>query len=255
MSVLLCRGLTDFTQGPSPFLRLPAEIRNTIYLDLIRWHHDEHDTSQLEEQPAITRVCRQLRAEALPLWPGAMVNLIKTRSSRDWVPYIQRFVDAFTGGADGLPGSSTLRLLEHVELDFMTPFGIHIEVDLVTDPEDTTVFDPVDRDKRVIVGSPGLDWTDAEAVRAACDEAACELADNLRGRPLRDDLGLVLVQTSDVRDHKAVLDCVRMFTLACPQLTSVCIYDSSHPHRVEASILEFLSYESLRERLFTDVEV
>lgn len=243
-------------QGSSPFLRLPAEIRTTIYHELIRWHRGQYETSELEEQPAITRVNRQLRAEVLPLfYDYTLIHLIQTKSSRDWVPYIQRMVDAFNGGADGQPGSSNLRLSYAIELDFTTPYGTHIEVELYTKPELMAPRAPDDPDKRGTVGGPGLDWTDAAAARAACDEAATLLSEGLRARPFTDDLDLVLVQTSDESDHKAALDCVRIMALACPHLTSVSICDSSRAHRVGASILRFMSYENLRERLFTDVEV
>lgn len=247
---MLCRGVTDFVQGSSPFLRLPAEIRTEIYHDLI------DQSGQLEEQPAIARVNRQLRAEVLPLfYDETSAILVNRKSSQDWVTHIQRIVDAFTGSADSLPGSSNLRLLHDIQVNFTTPYGTHIEVELVEEPGDMTPQTPDDPDRPVIVGSPGLDWTDAAAARAACDEAATLLAERLRARPRTDNRGLVLVQTSDESDHRAALDCARILALACPQLTTVRIYDSSRAHKVEASILRFMSYENIRERLFTDVEV
>ncbi|KAK7715631.1 hypothetical protein SLS63_011387 [Diaporthe eres] len=241
-------------EKPFPFLRLPAEIRNTIYHELLTWHWWEHEDNRLYEQPAITRVSSQLRAEALPLYFGEVVHLVKTESSRDWVPSIQRIVDNFTRGPGGQPGSSSLRLLNGIQLDFMTPSGVHIEVDLVTDPENLTVRAPGDPSERVIVGSPDLDWTDAAAVGAACDEAALLLEEDLRGGPLFAEEGVLLVQPSDIPDQRAALDALRIFALACPHLTSVCICDSSHAHRVDASVLEFMDYVSIRERLLASGE-
>ncbi|KAL2277572.1 hypothetical protein FJTKL_15324 [Diaporthe vaccinii] len=64
-------------QDEKPFLclSLPAEIRNTIYHELLAWRHSQCEDNRLHEQPAITRVNRQLRAEALPLYYASSVVL------------------------------------------------------------------------------------------------------------------------------------------------------------------------------------
>lgn len=197
----------------------------------------------------------QLRAEALPLYyGGSVVLLVETESSQNWVPSIQRIVDNFTRGPDGRPGPGSLRLLDGIQLDFMTRSGVHIEVDLVTDPENLTVRAPGDPCERVMVGSPDVDWADAAAVGAACDDAALLLEEGLMGGRLLAEEGVLLVQPSDITDQRAALDALRIFALACPHLTSVCICDSSHPHRVDASVLEFMDYVSIRERLLASGE-
>lgn len=200
---------------------------------------------------------RQLRAEALPLYyyAGSIVLPVKAESSRDWLPSIQRIVDAFTGGPGGRTGSSTLQLLNGIQIDFMTPSGVHVEVDLVTDPDNLTVRAPGGPCKRVIVGSSGLDWTDATAVRAACDEAAPLLEKDLRERTFLAEPGIVHVQKSDISDQRAALDALCIFALACPHLTSVCICDSSGAaDRVDSSVLDLMDYESLRAMVLADME-
>lgn len=258
--------VTDYAQDASPFLSLPAEIRNAIYHDVLLlelyWQFENGlDNECIREQPAITRVNRQLRAESLPVFfAGGPVLPITTESSQDWVPYIQRLVDAYTGGPGGPPGSSTLRHLRRVQIDFLTGTGIHIEVDLAIDPGDLSERAPDDPSERVMVGSPALDWTDAAAVRAACDEAAVllEEEEDLMRR-LTPDEGLVdIVSSSDVDDRIAALDALCIFALACPHLTSVCICDSSRTAEIEVEVdppeLDFMSYVEIMAEILAEEE-
>lgn len=225
--------MTGLAQESFPFLSLPAEIRNAVYSALMRlqvesWYNDDRDNDCLREQPAITRVSKQLRAESLPvLFGGVAVLSVTTGSSRDWVPYIQRMVDAFTGAPGRPPSSSTLRLLSGVQLDFQAEPDIYIKADLMLDPEDLTSEQPDEPPEWVAVGSPDLDWTDAAVVRAACDEAAIQLEHDLLRRTTPDEDHDWIVSSSGVHDHEAALDALRIFALACPHLTSVCISDSS----------------------------
>lgn len=229
----------NLVQKPFPFLSLPAEIRNAVYGVLVdrlvdSCHDEERDNSCLREQPAITRVNKQLRAESLPVFFGGIaVLLVTTESSRDWVPYIQRMVDAFTGAPGRPPSSTTLRLLSRVQFDFQAGPDIYIKADLVLDPRDLSSQQPDERSEWVAVGSPDLDWTDATVVRAACDEAAIQLEHDLLRRLTPDEDQEEIVSSSDVHDHEAALDALRIFALACPHLTSVCISDSSKTALVE----------------------
>ena len=57
---------------PFPFQTLPSELRNSIYKMLVILERPiKIDTVQ----PAITRVCRQLRAESLPIFYGNNIFL------------------------------------------------------------------------------------------------------------------------------------------------------------------------------------
>ena len=78
----------------SSFLRLPAELRNHIY-QMVLVKSDLIDTTcsstfykmqALVAQPALTKVCRQIRAETLPIFYGANVFLVAKRYNciMDW---------------------------------------------------------------------------------------------------------------------------------------------------------------------------
>ncbi|KAL1850657.1 hypothetical protein Daus18300_012868 [Diaporthe australafricana] len=237
----------ELAQKIFPFLRLPAEIRNAIYCTLVNSHVECFENGRLRHQPAITRVNRQLRAEALPLYYRSIsVLLVQTEYSRDWVPFVQRVVDAFNSG----PGSSTLQYLEGLQLDFLarrSP-GVHLEVDMVIDPDDLTICD------RVRVGSPVLDWTDAAAVRAACDEAAIGLEDDLSERLLATEEDVELVPSSTMNDRRAALDTLCIFASACPQLTSVSICESSSILEVPSSVLDLMSYDDVLAMIIAEGE-
>lgn len=194
---------------------------------------------------------RQLRAEALPIcYGGISVLLVETENPSDWVPFIQRVVGAFTSGPGGLAGSSTLRYLDGLQLDFMATRspGVHIQVDMVVDPEDLTDPCPASLDpcERFRVGSSGLDWTDAAIVRAACDEAAPLLEKDLMTRRFTTEENAVIVATSDVSVQKAALDALCVFASACPHLTSVSICDSSRIHSVDILLFDCMSYDEVR---------
>ncbi|KAL2358816.1 hypothetical protein BJ546DRAFT_27787 [Cryomyces antarcticus] len=56
---------------PFPFLKLPAELRNVIYnLALVECHTIVMLVRPMTKQPALTRVCRQVRNECLPIYYG-----------------------------------------------------------------------------------------------------------------------------------------------------------------------------------------
>lgn len=198
---------------------------------------------------------KQLRAEALPLYyADTIFLLVETEDSRDWVPFIQRVVDDFVGSPGGRPGPSSLRLLHAIEISFMTREGVYIEAELVNDPKRLTAPVPYDRYERVMVGEPGLDWTDATAVRAACDEAATLLEDNLAGRLIPHAGEGELMPTSGAPDQRAALDAMCIFASACPQLTSVCICDSSRVEELEPEPPDDMSYFEILAQILADEE-
>lgn len=225
---------TDFTQKPCHFLRLPAEIRNEIYWDVLEFDMYQRGPLLLG-QPPITRVNRQTRDEALALYYRSSELNSRTETSEEWVPFILQVLDAFNGGPSGLlnGSQSTLRFLSALQVTFMTEvLELKIEIDFNNNPAATMELDTEDDFEAVVVGSPDMDWTDAAAVQAACDDAAIKLADDIKRRTTLDEDGdeedpeLVAVSTS--ADHRAALAALRLIALACPSLRpSVCICDAS----------------------------
>ncbi|KAG8156520.1 hypothetical protein KVR01_013624 [Diaporthe batatas] len=235
------RGRPRRDRKPFPFLSLPGEIRNEIYWEVLGWDVDRRG-SRLGDQPAITRVNRQVRTEALRIYYNYSAFEVRTSNSEEWVPFVQRVLYAFNGGPRGLPGGSesTLQLLGALQVDFLTDDGepqVRIEVELEHSPENAMEIDPEYDCEAVVVGSPDLDWTDAAAAQAACDEAARKLANDITRRttPVDDEEDLELFAASTPADHRAALDATRLLALACPFLRpSVCICDASEVESYEA---------------------
>lgn len=224
--------ITNFTQKPFPFFRLPGEVRNYIYWEVLSWDVDRWEGPRLLGQPAITRVSRQTRAEALELYYHYSSLDITTSSSAEWAPFVQKVLDVFNGGPRGLPdrSRSTLQLLGRLRVSLSTTKvpKVWIDIELSHSPEDAMTIDPEDDCEAVVVGSPDMDWTDAAAVQAACDEAAKRLADDITRRTTPDEEDVELVVGSTPADQIAGLDALRLFALACPYLRpSVYICDNS----------------------------
>ncbi|KAE9985367.1 hypothetical protein BLS_008306 [Venturia inaequalis] len=87
--------------APFPFLKLPAEVRNKIYVYAVKdsgprayisiWRHNPSRKAGSgparlgEAQPAITKVCRQMRNEALPDYYAE--NVFEVSLNRVWGSY------------------------------------------------------------------------------------------------------------------------------------------------------------------------
>lgn len=203
-----------------------------IYHQLLAWHHCERGDNRLYEQPAITRVSRQLRAEALTLYCASPIFLqIKGESPLDWVLLIQQVVDEFTGGRGGPPGSSTLRLLGDIQLDFFcTRYGIHIEIDLAAGPTNLVARAVGLPRGGVIVGRTALGWTDAITLRAACDKAAILLDGKLMSNMIPRGIEGESLPFSNMFRQRDALDALCAFALACPHPTHALV-------RVKAPVL------------------
>lgn len=203
-----------------------------IYHQLLAWHHCERGDNRLYEQPYITRVSRQLRAEALPLYYASPTFLrVKAGSPRDCVPLIQRVVDDFTGGRGGPPSSSSLRLLRDIQLDFSwTRHGIHIEIDLATGPDNLVARALGLPRGGVIVGRTALGWTDAITLRAACDKAAILLHEKLMPKMVSRGIEGESLPFSNMFRQRDALDALCAFAPACPHLTHALV-------RVKAPVL------------------
>ena len=63
------RSLTKWKLQPqSPFLRLPGEVRNAIYRLVLSPADDRRIRLNNLDQPPFTATCRQIQAEALPIF-------------------------------------------------------------------------------------------------------------------------------------------------------------------------------------------
>lgn len=191
---------------------------------------------KLHEQPAITRVNRQLRAEALPIYFENPIRL-ELESSKipcDWVKSVRKVINLY-GGKSGSPASGTLRHVTGVHLSFEATGkawsrrrGLIISVDMLSDPKgmmkrELCRFNGM---RPVVIGKPGMDWTDATAVRAACNDAATRLENQLKGISA-DRLNHEKIPHITA-DQRAALDVVCVLASACPWMTKVaCIGDFS----------------------------
>lgn len=97
--------------------------------------------------------------------------------------------------------------------------------------------------ERVVIGKPGIDWTDAKAVRDACDTAAIRLERNrrrlfaeaeeaqreeVRRNPHlgADPQSWFYLPLSYTGHFRAALDAVCALVSACPRLTNVVVLDT-----------------------------
>lgn len=236
------------------FFTLPPEVRNKIYreyFDLISWTRFGDGRSIF--QPALTIVSKQVRVEALPIFYGENLFFLAVHSdsSKQWTGSVHKTISAFVGDSDNSPGSSSLRYLKNLNLmlhagrqvippveikiemtsDVLsqgTGYAGHDEYDPDEDADDELLFRRDRLRSRVRVGSTNLDWTDHEAVRAACDKAARTLGAILAERELLLDFEM----SSTTPDYQFALDVVCMFASTCPHLKkTVFIRDNTEPAR------------------------
>lgn len=190
-----------------------------------------HDTgcSPLR-QPALTHVSRQLRAEALPIYYGERIithNLkIFSESWIDCVKSVEGMVDAFTGGPNSVPGPGTLQHVSRLQLDLdLQDSRVRIRLILSDSLEpDTSLLDDVGPNlgDLVRVGHLGLDWADATAVQAACEDPFVELVNQLIAKlhapPATPDCDSPLSHLNILSQFYA-LRALRVLASACPRLT------------------------------------
>lgn len=199
-------------------------------------------------QPALTLVNRQVRAEALPIYYGenTLTHKVYTHSAEQWTGSVRKMITSFIGDTGSLPGPSSLRHLNNLNLmlkadQLIPPVQIKIEMmsyalspeerideykDEMKDPELWSRWDEIR--KRVRIGTTELNWTDHEAVRVAFNKATCRLGGNLAEMEVFLDFEL----SSTTSDYRSALDVVRMLASACPRLTkSVFVRDCTEPER------------------------
>lgn len=154
-AILLYLAVTDFAQTPFPLLRLPAEIRNMIYHNL--WPRTRSDR-KLRRQPAITRVDRQLRAEALPLFLATGISIkIGPNYPGQWVQSMEDVISTFSIQF-AASSSTTLHHTTCLALSFRAwqQEDIHIAVEMSNDPENMDPPDHEDQRKSVVIGTPDM---------------------------------------------------------------------------------------------------
>ncbi|KAK2609420.1 hypothetical protein N8I77_002917 [Diaporthe amygdali] len=210
---------------------MPPEVRNKIYRESLVSQStlpqdlDDYDSTATLSQPALTLANRQVRAEALPVYYGENIILQKyvTNLSKNWTCFAREIIDAFTGVPSSLPGSSSLGHITNLYLELsLSEFIFQMEVQMSSGEliADTTTSWPEWRNM-VRVGTADLDWTDADAVRAACNQATVDLVANLD-----DELYRIFMVPMNGTVHQNTLNAVCVLASACPHLTrSVFIKD------------------------------
>lgn len=219
------------SQRPFCFLKLPAEIRNKIYYDALVTRTQAHWYSSAV-QPALTRVNRQIRAEALPIYYREnIINFdVKADTPQKWVDTAREIIDAFGASSSGFPESSNFRYITYLHLEFHTDVRYLLAAKLIS--ADSPLEMNVDGDWRdlpaypthdVRVGRPGMDWRDDTAVRVACSVAA----EILYGEVRHDVWSLLNEESALTRlIQRSALAGICVFAAACPHLTgSVFIAD------------------------------
>lgn len=184
---------------------------------------------RLWDQPAITRVSKQLRAEGLAVYYMRPVHLlIDGDHTIDWVTCMYRIIDSFGSTPKCSSGSSTLQHVKGLELHLTMPDGVHLTANLMSDSDRWMPPFPDNTYWRVGVGGPGMDWTDETAVETVCDEAATQLRNNLKERLAR------LLEgeeepPSTAGIQQGALEALCALASACPpHLTNaICIFDIS----------------------------
>ncbi|TKA69474.1 hypothetical protein B0A49_05212 [Cryomyces minteri] len=79
--------------APFPFLELPAELRNNIYsLALVQPSRINVYDGSSSKQPPLTRVCKQIRGECLPLFYGANEFYAEVFAPRFKLPFWFRVI-------------------------------------------------------------------------------------------------------------------------------------------------------------------
>lgn len=195
----------------------------------------------LQGQPAITRVSRQLRTEALPLYYERPKTLrIHTNTPEEWAQSVEGVIHAFTGKS-GRQGNSTLRHVTALSLELFVediPF-LWMDVAMMSDPEDMTAAVGGVGPQGVMVGIPDMDWADAKAVRAAGKnaetrpnklqkEAFVSLKREVERHRRRFPEYMGFTLPSRPADYMAVVDVMCVVASACPHLTrAVSIADLS----------------------------
>lgn len=218
---------------------------------LISWSRSEYGRTLF--QPVLTIVSNQVRDEVLPIYYGenTFFLAVHSDSTDQWTGSVQKIISSFVDDSGKSPGSSSLRHLKQLNLilradkQLIPPVQIKIEMtsDALSqgtgyagygeyDPGEDTLdelFPPwYQLSSRVRIRSTDLDWTDHEAVRAACNKAAGTLGAILAEM----ELLLAFEMSSTTLDYRFALDVVRMFASACPHLTkTVFIKDSTEPAR------------------------
>lgn len=114
-----------------PFLRLPAEIRNMIYKEILiqpgcgcaRTHPTRPLPLCTLAQPPLTRVNRQIREECLPVYYGSNTFSVFVRPRKVYREGVTeralaRFFDSFSLSRNAVPRESGLRLIRNIKLSW-----------------------------------------------------------------------------------------------------------------------------------------
>lgn len=209
---------TGSQQAVSPFLRLPPEIRNIIYKEVLIQPGcgcaRPHPTRPLPlctlAQPPLTRVNRQIREECLPVYYGSNTFsvFVRTRNVyRDGVSEhaLARFFDSFTLSRNAVPRESGLRLIRNIKLSWWPRGFIESFTHWLTEIQISFgVRNEWRSGTRLVVD----DWSNKHAVENAVFDAVRE---SLRSRASRNGI------TVKARVLKPFVDTIWLCSTNCPQ--------------------------------------
>ncbi|KAM3425055.1 hypothetical protein BST61_g7023 [Cercospora zeina] len=74
----------------SPFFRLPAELRNSIWAFSLQCESDSATTcSDIYQEPSLSRTCRQIRAECLLMYYAVQPSMVAVVANSDTKALLQ----------------------------------------------------------------------------------------------------------------------------------------------------------------------
>lgn len=200
----------------------------------------------------ITQLNRQLRSETHSIvYENTFAEFLHGETSADWVKSVQQLIDDYSPRSCS-PDFSLLHHLSRLKLDIAAGHPsrglVRFCFFLMNDREDMMSCSEAEAEEeecvRVVVGSPGMDWTDAKAVRAACDKAVTELESSRKRRIEEAEEELLETEElwGDPLELRAILDDPSTHSYAVhyrAALDAMCALISACPRLKNAAILEF----------------
>lgn len=202
-----------------PFLRLPAEIRNMIYKEILIQPGcgcaRSHPTRPLPlctlAQPPLTRVNRQIREECLPVYYGSNTFSVFVRPRKVYrngvtERALARFFDSFSLSRNAVPRESGLRLIRNIKLSWWPRGFIESFTHTLTEIQVSFgVRNEWRSGTRLVVD----DWSNKKAVENAAFDAVRE--------SLRSSRALGNGITCNERVLKPLVDTIWLCGTNCPQ--------------------------------------
>lgn len=210
---------TGSQQAVLPFLRLPPEIRNIIYKEILiqpgcgcaRSHPIKPLPLFTLAQPPLTRVNRQIRQECLPVYYGSNTFSVFVRPRKVYRHGVNeralaRFFDSFLLSRHAVPRECGLRLIRNIKFSWWPRGFIESSTHSLTEIQVSLgVRNEWRRGTRLVVD----DWSNMQAVETAVFGAVRE---SLRSsRASRN--GITFIE----RALKPFVDTIWLCSSNCPQ--------------------------------------